>query len=108
MRIPENAISTKQKKRRKNPLQNIPYRLKFLGQTRHQAATTPVSFVCNRAGVGLIAEDHLNLQAQLDEGGVGKLVSPDYRDTLTVTITPRAAGTATTGGECASLSGSFP
>ena len=41
-------------------------------------------------------------------GGAGKVVSGNYRDTLTVTIAPKAAATATTsGGECSGLSGQF-
>lgn len=90
-----------------NALQQVPYSLKFLGETRSRSTTNPISFVCARAGVGPAVEDRLYLQAQLDEGGVGKVVSPDYRDTLTVTITPRAAATAITGGECANRSGAF-
>ena len=40
--------------------------------------------------------------------GAGKVVSGNYRDTLTVTIAPKAAATATTsGGECSGLSGQF-
>lgn len=91
-----------------DPLQRVGYRLKFLGQTRSTSNTTPISFVCPRAGVGLAAEDRLYVQAQLAEGGTGKLPSPAYRDTLTVTISPRAASVSpTSGGECAALSGQF-
>ena len=91
-----------------DPLQRVGYRLRFLGQTRSTSNTQAIAFVCPRAGVGTALEDRLHLQAQLAEGGVGRLPSPVYRDTLTVTISPLAAGTATTSpGECANLSGTF-
>lgn len=91
-----------------NALQKVGYKLKFLGVTRAPGNTTPVTFVCPRAGVGTAAEDHLNIQGQLAEGGAGKVVNANYRDTLTVTIAPKAATTSTTsGGECSGLSGQF-
>lgn len=91
-----------------NPLQKVGYRLKFLAVPRNPGDTAPISMICPRAGVGTAAEDHLNIQAQLAEGGAGKVVSPNYLDTLTVTIAPKAALTApTSGGECSGLSGQF-
>ena len=91
-----------------NPLQKVGYRLKFLGATRVPTNTAAITTICPRAGVGIAAEDHLNIQGQLAEGGAGKVVSGNYRDTLTVTISPKAAATATTsGGECSGLSGQF-
>jgi hypothetical protein len=91
-----------------DPLQRIQYRVKFLGQTRSPSNTSAIQFVCPRAGVGNAVEDHLNVQAQLAEGGNGKTTAANYLDTLTVTIAPQAIGTATTsGGECAALSGTF-
>jgi hypothetical protein len=91
-----------------DPLQRVGYKLKFLGATRLPSNTAAISTICPRAGVGTAAEDHLNIQGQLAEGGAGKVVSANYRDTLTVTITPKAATTSTTsGGECAGLSGQF-
>lgn len=91
-----------------DPLQRVGYRLKFLGATRVPGNTALISTICPRAGVGTAAEDHLNIQGQLAEGGAGKLVSANYRDTLTVTISPKASTTSTTsGGECMNLSGQF-
>ena len=91
-----------------NASQRVGYRLRFLGQTRSTADTSQIRTVCPRAGVGAAAEDRLYLQAQLAEGGTGKTVSPAYRDTLTVTLSPKIAGTApTSGGECTNLQGQF-
>ena len=91
-----------------DPLQRVDYRLKFLGQERDTANSSPIDYICPRAGVGIAAEDRLYLQAQLGEGGAGKLPSPDYRDLLTVTIAPLAAMTPPTSpGECSNLSGQF-
>ena len=91
-----------------DPLQRVDYRLKFLGQERDTSNSTPIDYICPRAGVGVSAEDRLYLQAQLAEGGAGKLPSPDYRDLLTVTIAPLAASTPITSpGECSNLSGQF-
>ena len=91
-----------------NPLQKVGYNLKFLGVTRIPTNTAAITTICPRAGVGLASEDRLNIQGQLAEGGAGKVVSGNYRDTLTVTIAPKAAATATTsGGECSGLSGQF-
>jgi hypothetical protein len=92
-----------------DPLQQIRYRLKFLGQERDSLNTTAINAVCPRARVGLAFEDRLNLQAKLAQGGSDKAPSPNYRDELTVTIAPRAALTTTTtsGADCDTLGGTF-
>lgn len=84
----------------------VNYELRFLGETRSPSLTTQISKTCLRAGTGS-ADDRLHLQARLLEGGAGKVVSPTYRDTLTVTIAPLAA-TAGGGVDCQALAGSFP
>ncbi|MCZ8321404.1 MAG: hypothetical protein O9296_07440 [Novosphingobium sp.] len=75
------------------PTERVNYELKFLGTTRNELATTPITQNCARAGVGTGAsnEDRLTLVATLREGGVGKTPSPTgpYTDELTVTITPQ-------------------
>lgn len=78
-----------------DPLQKIRYSLKFLGQTL-ASGSTPVSQVCKRAQIGDLVEDRLLLQGTLVDGGTGKAISPNYRDTLTVTISPLAATTNAT------------
>ena len=91
-----------------DPLQRVQYRVKFLGQTRSPADTSTISLTCPRAEIGAALEDHLFVQAQLAEGGTGKSVSANYRDTLTVTLSPLAAGTPTTiPNKCSTLSGQF-
>ena len=93
-----------------NTQMQVGYRLKFLSETRSTANASAINYICPRAGIGVAAEDRLYLQAQLAEGGAGKLPSPTYRDTLTVTIAPLAAGTGSTtpaGADCSTLSGQF-
>lgn len=68
--------------------QRINYSLKFLGLTRDETSTAAITRTCTRAGVGGAFEDKLYLQATLREGGQGKVVAPNYRDLLTVTIEP--------------------
>lgn len=92
-----------------DPLRRVGYRLKFLGQTRSTSMTSLIDFICPRAGVGMAVEDRLNIQAQLAEGGAGKVVSADYRDTLTVTLSPLIdTAIPNSGGPCDGLSGQFP
>lgn len=71
-----------------DPNQRVNYSLKFLGETRSATAATAISKVCTRAGVGTAFEDHLFIQATLQEGGQGKMVAPNYRDILTVVVSP--------------------
>lgn len=76
----------------------IRYRVRFLGVLRDFATgsnpgSVSINQTCARAGVGAAFEDRLPLAAALEEGGAGKAPSPNYRDTLTVTVTPLAAET---------------
>lgn len=75
------------------PAERIRYRYELLGQTLESSRPnfTPVS--CRAAG---IAGQNIPLTATLTEGGQGKTVSPNYRDIITVTITPMAANTGGT------------
>jgi hypothetical protein len=86
--------------------EKVGYELRFLSDTRSPTALTTINRTCARAGVGTDREDQLHLQARLKEGGAGKVVSANYRDTLTVTITPLAAETVAPT-ECAQLQGTF-
>ena len=67
--------------------QNIKYGARFLGQTRDSSTTTFNTVACKRSGTG---GQNLPLTLTLREGGIAKTPAPDYRDTLTVTITPLA------------------
>lgn len=92
-----------------NPLAKVGYNLKFLGYTRGPLNASGITHVCPRAGVGTAEEDHLNIQAQLADGGAGKVTSPTYSDTLTVTITPMSATISPTPTQqCGERSGQFP
>jgi spore coat protein U-like protein len=66
-------------------VQNIKYGSHFLGQNNDAANATFNETACKRAGTG---GENLPLIVTLREGGVAKTPAPDYRDTLTVTITP--------------------
>lgn len=67
--------------------QSIKYGTHFLGQT-NDGTTGAFSIVaCKRSGTG---GQNLPLTVTLREGGLAKTPAPDYRDTLTVTITPLA------------------
>lgn len=86
-----------------DPAQKIGYSLRFLGETRSPSAATTISRTCVRAQIGDAMEDHLLVQGTLVDGGSGKAISPNYRDTLTVTISPliSTAGATT---DCGSFS----
>lgn len=74
------------------PAERVNYELKFLGETRNDAATSAITKSCARAGV--TTENRLYMMATLREGGTGKtpsLVGP-YQDTLTITVTPQNIG----------------
>lgn len=75
-----------------NPLHTLNYKLLFAGQTRSNASPTFTTVTCLRAGVPAFEADALPVRATLIEGGQGKLVSPTYSDTLTVTVAPLATG----------------
>lgn len=68
------------------------YKVRFLGQERSNASPTFATVTCLRAGVPTSEADILPVVATLLEGGSGKLVSPTYRDNLTVTVTPLLLG----------------
>lgn len=70
----------------------LKYNVRFLGQVRSAANPTFNTVTCLRAGVPTAEADILPVTATLLEGGVGKLVSPTYRDNLTVTVTPLLLG----------------
>lgn len=74
--------------------QVLNYRVRFLGQTRSNANPTFNTVTCLRAGVPTAEADILPVVATLLEGGSGKLVSPNYSDNLTVTVTPLLLGAA--------------
>lgn len=68
------------------------YRIQFLGQSPGAANTNFIPVTCLRAGVPAAEADRLPIVATLEEGGLGKLVSPNYSDNLTVTVTPLIVG----------------
>jgi len=74
--------------------QRVNYQLEFLGTSRTESNPALISKTCTRAGVPAGEEDKLYIRATLREGGQGKLVAPDYKDTLTVTISPLAVPVA--------------
>jgi spore coat protein U-like protein len=67
--------------------QSIRYSARLLGQIRDSGRLNFNLVTCSRAGV---AGQNLAVAATLQEGGQGKAPSPNYRDTLTVTVTPLA------------------
>lgn len=70
----------------------LDYKVRFLGQERSTANPTFTTVTCARAGVPVGETDMLPVVATLLEGGIGKLVSPNYSDNLTVTVTPLLLG----------------
>ncbi len=82
-----------------NSLDTVKYKLSFLGRQLDFASNpapggTAFTQNCARAGVKASEADLLYLSAALEEGGQGKNPSlgGQYRDTLTVTITPQDIG----------------
>jgi hypothetical protein len=73
-------------------LQRLNYKALFLGQTVSNAAPTFTAVTCARAGVPAVEADLLPIRATLLEGGDGKQLSPDYKDVITVTVSPLAVG----------------
>lgn len=74
------------------PSNVLNYKVRFLGQERSNANPTFSTVTCQRAGVPTAEADVLPVVATLLEGGSGKLVSPNYSDNLTVTVTPLLLG----------------
>ena len=73
-------------------VQRLNYKALFLGQTVSNAAPTFIAVTCARAGVPASEADLLPIRATLLEGGDGKQVSADYKDVITVTVSPLAVG----------------
>lgn len=68
--------------------QSLGYQLTFVGETRSPANTAAISKTCGRAGVPLSNGQLLPVTATLLEGGKTRTPAPQYKDTLTVTLTP--------------------
>jgi hypothetical protein len=68
------------------PNDTIGYSLHFLGRDLTSANASFATMNCARAGV--ITTSQLSMRASLAEAGSSKTPSPNYQDTLTVTITP--------------------
>lgn len=73
-------------------LQSLKYKALFLGQTMSNASPTFAATTCLRAGVPAAQADLLPIRATLLEGGDGKQVAPDYKDVITVTVSPLTSG----------------
>ena len=73
-------------------VQRLNYKALFLGQTVSNASPTFSAVTCARAGVPASEADLLPIRATLLEGGDGKQLSPDYKDVITVTVSPLAVG----------------
>ncbi|HYD26484.1 hypothetical protein [Brevundimonas sp.] len=71
-----------------DPRQRISYMVSFNGQAAGAGQSTALRAECRRSG---LAGRNLPLSVRLQEGGEDKVASPDYRDTLIVTVTPLAA-----------------
>lgn len=71
-----------------DPQQRINYSVNFLGQGASPGAPRILEAVCRRAG---LSGRNLPLSVRLLEGGSDKTAAPDYKDILTVTVTPLAA-----------------
>jgi hypothetical protein len=82
-----------------NEADNLRYQVAFLGDARSPTNNGSLSRTCVRAGLGSpplsAGRDHA-LSVRLLEGGQAETPSTGYSDTLTVTVTPLAAGTAGT------------
>lgn len=65
--------------------QYVPYKVRFLGQTKDNASPSFTTVHCLRAG---LTGQNLPITATLEDGGQGKAASPSYSDTLSVTVTP--------------------
>jgi hypothetical protein len=73
-------------------VQSMKYKALFLGQTVSNASPSFSAVTCSRAGVLPTQADLLAIRATLLEGGDGKQLSPLYKDVITVTVSPLAAG----------------
>ena len=70
-----------------NTAERITYSYELLGQTLDSSRPnfTPVN--CDASGV---SGENIVLNATLTQGGLGKVPSPNYRDIVTITVTPLA------------------
>lgn len=73
-------------------LQRLRYKALFLGQTVFDSSPGFSAVTCSRAGVAPSQADLLPIRATLLEGGDGKLVSPNYKDVITITVSPLGGG----------------
>ena len=73
-------------------IQSLKYKALFLGQTMFNGSAGFIATTCARAGVPLAEADLLPIRATLLEGGDGKQVAPDYKDVITVTVSPLVSG----------------
>lgn len=73
-------------------VQRLNYKALFLGQTVFNGSPAFTAVTCARAGVPAVEADLLPIRATLLEGGDGKQLSPDYKDVITVTVSPLAVG----------------
>src|SRR3546814_5813346 len=71
-----------------NPQQRINYSASFLGSIASPQSPTTLTALCSRAG---LSGENLPLRVRLLEGGSDKVAAPEYKDTLTITVTPLAA-----------------
>ncbi|MFL6845715.1 MAG: hypothetical protein ACJ8ER_12630 [Allosphingosinicella sp.] len=72
--------------------QSLKYKALFLGQTVFNGSPAFAAVTCARAGVPSAQADLLPIRATLLEGGDGKQVAPDYKDVITVTVSPLISG----------------
>lgn len=85
------------------PMDEVRYKVRFLGQTRGDGDTSTLTQRCKRAEIGPSLAKYLPIVPTLVEGGAGKNPSPNYSDYLTVTLTPEAYETVEST-DCAGLS----
>jgi hypothetical protein len=71
-----------------NDAERIRYQYELLGQTLSSARPNFTPVRCEASGV---TGENIQLAATLTEGGQGKVPSPNYRDIVTITVTPLAA-----------------
>lgn len=84
-------------------MDEVRYKVRFLGQTRGDGDTSTLTQRCKRAEIGPSLAKYLPIVPTLVEGGAGKNPSPNYSDYLTVTLTPEAYETVEST-DCAGLS----
>jgi hypothetical protein len=70
-----------------NAAERIGYRYELLGQRLDSARPNFTPVRCQSSGV---SGENIRMTATLTEGGQGKVPSPNYRDLITITITPLA------------------